>query len=282
MSSFIFIGGDKRMLHGAEKLGRAYICGFDKLMPCTDINDGGVYDYAVLPVQKSADGINIPCPFSEKNIPYSVLGDILKKGATVFTGNVCPELERVCREKGFRLINYLEREELAVRNAVLTAEGALPVIINELSFSVFGTEILITGFGRIAKILARYLSVMGAHVTAACRKPRDREWARFYGCKTADINDKNQFLSAVASAQVILNTVPYRIFGDSEVAVMSKGALYIELASEDGISGTVPEGVRVITARGLPGKTAPVTAGGIIADTILNIISEEGGTDYEN
>ena len=34
------------------------------------------------------------------------------------------------------------------------------------------------------------------------------------------------------------------------------------------------QGVKVIWARSLPGKTAPVTAGFVIADTIANIVME--------
>ena len=34
--------------------------------------------------------------------------------------------------------------------------------------------------------------------------------------------------------------------------------------------------IEIITARGLPGKTAPVTAGQIIAEAIENILAERG------
>jgi hypothetical protein len=39
-------------------------------------------------------------------------------------------------------------------------------------------------------------------------------------------------------------------------------------------SATAGTGVKVIWALSLPGKVAPVTAGEIVADTILNIIAE--------
>lgn len=275
MSSFIFIGGDKRMLYAAEKLGRAQLYGFGKLMPAGMPEDGSLFDYAVLPPQKSSDNANIPCPFSDIPVPYSILGKVLKGGGTVFTGNICEALEKVCVENGLTVVNYLEREEFSVKNAVLTAEGVLPIIINELPYAVFGTEILITGFGRIAKILARYLTVMGAVVTVACRKPDARAWAQIGGCRAVDITDKAAFCTTLSSSAVILNTVPYGIFDGEETGAMNDNTLYIELASADGISGNMPEGARVITARGIPGKVSPVTAGEIIADTISAILGEE-------
>lgn len=278
MSSFIFIGGDKRMIHAAERFGRAHLCGFGSLSSCGGIYvDGTSFDYAVLPPQKSPDNVNIPCPFSDILVPYSALGTVVREKGTVFTGNVCTELERVCSENGLTIVNYLEREEFAVRNAVLTAEGVLPIIINELPFAVFGAEILITGFGRIAGILAGYLVKMGARVTVACRRPESRAWAQIQGCRAVDIAGKNELLTKISSSSVIINTVPADIFGDEEITAMRNGTLYIELASSDGINGIVPENVKVITARGIPGKVSPVTAGEIIADTISAVLGEERG-----
>ena len=276
MDSFIFIGGDSRMLYAAQRLGRAHLCGFQKLTPCTGLyNDGRLFDCAVLPVQKSSDGVNIPCPLSDILIPYTALYDVVKEGGIVFTGYVCEALEKVCTDSGFALVNYLENEELALRNAVLTAEGVLPVIINELPYSVFGTEMLITGYGRIAGILAEYLKAMGAKVTIACRKPEARARAEINGCKTADITVKEEFQTAISASPVIINTVPEKIFGEEEITAMKNKTLYIELASADGINGDIPDKVRVITARGLPGKVSPVTAGEIIADAISFMSVEE-------
>ena len=280
MTSFIFIGGDRRMLYAAEKLGNYHLCGFEKLVPCTE-QDGRTYDCAVLPPQKSADGINIPCPYSDIFMPYSILGKLLRKGGTVFTGNVCGELERVCSENGFRLVNYLEYEELALRNAALTAEGAVAVAVNESPFSVCGTEMLVTGFGRIAKFLAEYLDAMGGKVTVACRKSSARAEAEVCGYRAVDINDKGALRKAVSEASVIFNTVPAVILGNSETAAMKKDTLYTELASVDGICGEIPTWIKYITARGLPGKVSPIAAGEIIADTVTAILGEERREDYE-
>lgn len=277
MSSFIVIGGDKRMLSTAKRLGAA-VCGFEKLSLCNGIyNNGEAFSFAVLPPQKSPDGINIYCPDSDIMIPYNALKKAIRTGGTIFTGYVCGELQRVCDDSGLKLVNYLEREELAVKNAVLTAEGALSVIISQTEHSVYGAKILVTGYGRIAKILAEYLTVMGARVTVACRKSGDRAWAETKGCKTVNITNKAEFVAAVSEAEIIANTVPATVFGDEEAASMKSNALYIELASVNGVS-SVPEAVKAVTARGLPGKTAPVTAGEIIADTILNILSEGRGS----
>ncbi len=269
---FIFLGGDKRMIYAAEDLSKKHnccICGFGNDQP--DILEN-TYDCAVLPLQKSKDGETIPTE-SGKAIKYSLLGDILKSDGIVFTGNDCPYLESLCYGKGYTLINYLEREELAVANAIPTAEGAIEIAINKMPTTLFGSEALVTGYGRIAKILAKYLTAFGSNVTVACRKKSDMKWAEINGCRVADITDKSAIKKAIADTDVIFNTVPYEIFDNDDFTEPEKKILYIELASKDGFNGELPN-IEKVTARGLPGKTSPVTAGKIIAETIENILTE--------
>ncbi len=264
MEIFIFLGGDKRMEYAAERLKEKYLCSLD--------NSHDIYDYAVLPLQKSKDGVTIP----DTDIEYKQLGSLLKPGGIVFTGSTCPELERVCYGYGLVLVNYLDREELAIANAVPTAEGALEIAINRLPVTIFGCTALVTGYGRIAKILANYLKNMGARVIVCCRKKSDLKWAEINGCIAVDITDNHAFCNACADSQVIFNTVPFPVFGDNAVASIKEKALYIELASTDGIDleKADKKHIETVIARGLPGKTAPATAGHIIAQTIENILAE--------
>ena len=62
-----------------------------------------------------------------------------------------------------------------------------------------------------------------------------------------------------------------------------KDCLVIDLASKPGgvdFKAASELGVKVVWALGLPGKVAPISAGRIIADTVMNILSERGLT-YE-
>ncbi len=269
--NFIFLGGDRRMLHTAEALSKNHNC---RICGCGGKDDditGDIYDCAVLPVQKSPDGEAVPTE-NGSYIRYSVLEGCLKHGGIVFTGNVCPALESLCYGKNFTLINYLEREELAAANAVPTAEGALELAIKNMPVTVFASKALVTGYGRIAKILSRYLLALGAEVTVACRKKSDLKWAEINGCKTVFINDKAALKTVLSHTDVIFNTVPAEVFAPWDFNA-ERNILYIELASSNGYSGEI-QGPEIITARGLPGKTAPVTAGQIIAETIENILTE--------
>ena len=56
--------------------------------------------------------------------------------------------------------DYYRREELAVGNAIPTAEGAVGIAIREYPGTINGAKCLITGFGRIGKNLAIILRGM--------------------------------------------------------------------------------------------------------------------------
>ena len=66
-----------------------------------------------------------------------------------------------------RWFDYARDEALALENAELTAEAALPPLLARLPCPLRGSRILILGFGRIGKRLAWKLHTLGAAVTVA-------------------------------------------------------------------------------------------------------------------
>lgn len=282
MNNFIFIGGDLRSIYAAEYLNRTFDCcvyGFDK--NGIEINVPVIREIQrrksiVLPLPFSPDGANINAPYFSQKIPLSVIEDAAEDGAIVYTSRITPELVNICEKKALRLVNYFDREELAVLNAVPTAEGAIEITLAEMASTIFGSRILITGFGRIAKVLARYLLCMGAEVTVCARSCSDIANAEIVGCQTIRLSSP-ELTKQLSTFDVIFNTVPAQIFDNHQLMLIPKKSLIIDLATKSGIEDlelAKNAGVNVIRAMSLPGKTAPITAGQIIAKTILNIISE--------
>lgn len=282
MKSFIFIGGDSRSIYAAEKLGERYCCTLYGISGEEKLPES-LSDYAVLPLPASTDGVHINCPLIKSTPPeFDILEKTVKKGGTVFTSREFPALQEICLKNGFSLVNYFEREELAVKNAVPTAEGALEIAIREIPVTLFGAEVLITGFGRIGKLLVRYFSALGARVSAAARKYGDLAWIEAYGARAINFNTPGELDTAIKRADVIINTVPALIFDRKRLTLVKTGALFIELASvlsAEDEALAADRGIKLIWARSLPGKTAPITAGYIIADTIGNIIAERSVAD---
>ena len=153
-------GGDLRQVFLALSLSGeydTYIYGIDDNTYTEKLgkDDGEtIYDIVVLPIPVTNDGETLFSSFSEKKISLSDIAEKVKKNGVVFGGKFGSS-EKIFREKGIETVDYLLREELSVMNAVATAEGALGIAMEESPETIFGSKILITGFGRIAKTLAK-------------------------------------------------------------------------------------------------------------------------------
>lgn len=76
---------------------------------------------------------------------------------------------------------------------------------------------------------------------------------------------------------VVFNTIPEMILDKEMLEFVENDCIIIDLASKPGgvdVDAAKDLGIKVISALGLPGKVAPVTAAMVIRDTIYNIIEE--------
>lgn len=285
MKKIIIAGGDLRQIYAAEKLSERYeiiVIGFENYTECVNnINpdeiDDNSADAVLLPVPVSSDNIFVNAPFSAERISLKSVLSKLKKSGTVYGGKISSEIRDMLSREGISFSDYMEREELSVLNAVSTAEGALQIFLENSERTVYGQKILITGFGRIAKVLVKILSAMGADVTVAARKKSDRVWAEIYGCKSCSTDD---IIRICGSYDGIFNTVPAMIFTKNILEKLKKDVIFTDLASKPGgadYKSAENLGLNMIHALALPGKTAPESAGCAVAYSVMNIADEEGG-----
>lgn len=277
------IGGDKRMLYAAKAFldggFEVALGGFDHLKSLCEIRIGDVRsavdwaDFTVLPIRPVTGDI-LSSPYSDERITVGELARAVGK-KPVFSGradDLKPYLQG-------RVYDYASREDFAVRNAVLTAEGAISIAVGAYEDSLCGANVLVTGYGRIGRALSRLLQAYGAYVTVAARKPSDRAWTRVMGMNAIDYSFKE-----LNSYHLIFNTVPAMIFDRERINMLREDAILIDLASLPGgmdFDRAEERGLCCIHALALPGKTAPKAAGRIIKDTIIQIIKEEnGGKDH--
>lgn len=171
-------------------------------------------------------------------------------------------------------IDYSADEPLLIKNAHATAEGALELIIRLLPVTVCGSRFVITGYGRIASRLARMIKSLGGRVHVIARSERAIAEAESDGLEAAGFGDIEAPLSR---ADALINTVPHRVFDLRTLAFLKKGSPYIELASSPGGADRAEVeslGLPFVPAPGLPGKTAPQTAGEIIYQSVASILRE--------
>ena len=286
--NFAIIGGDLRAVKLASILAEEgniiYTYGLEKaeelknnhnVIMCDKLNKAIKDDVEVVigPIPFSSNGEKINTPFSDNKISIRELMHSLN-AKILIAGSIAPNVYDMANDEYIEIIDIMKREELAVLNTISTAEGAIEIAIANTNKILHGSNVLILGFGRIGKVLARKLAGLSAKVTCAARKDEDLDWIKAYGHMATNINLLGENLSQY---DIILNTVPHLILNQELLNYVKEDCLLIDLASNPGgIDKRAAKNrqLKLIWALALPGKVAPITTAEFIKDTIYNILKE--------
>lgn len=281
------IGGDLRIVKLVEMLANegktVYVIGLEKaenlknidnVIFCETISKTVENSKIVIgPVPFTTNAKDVNTPFSDNQITIQeLLSNINSK--TLIAGAFAENLYEIASSQNIELIDLMKREELAVLNTIATAEGAIELAISNTNKILHGSEVLILGFGRVGKVLARKLSGMEANVTCAARKDEDLAWIKAYGYNLTNINTLGENLSKY---DIIMNTVPHMILDEKRLQYVNKESLLIDLASNpEGIDKKIvkEKNLKFVWALALPGKVAPITSAEFIKDTVNNILKD--------
>lgn len=207
-------------------------------------------------------GVFLDVPsFRGSGITPGALSELLPKGCTVIGGGLS-SLEG----QGYPLMDLLEDPDFTAQNADITARCAIRLAIDQLDVTLRGLPVLILGWGRIGKLLGRYLLALDAQVWVYARKEADQAMLRALGYDTIVTTPEDARLDRF---RVIFNTVPAPLLSASKTDSLPE-CLLLDLASVPGLSGS-----RVVPARGLPGLLAPESAGELIGRTVIRLWKEE-------
>ncbi len=272
------IGGDKRHVYLAEGLRQA---GMDASLHCcggqqSDIERLRLCHVLVLPAPATDGQGRVRTPLWEGELTVGELVEAARPGALLLAGLPGEDLTGAAQQAGLVVDDYFSREELTVSNALITAEGALLLALSRREETLWGSRVLLTGMGRIAKVLLRQLVALGARVTVAARRPEDRQWARIGGAEAVDFA---QLPDLVGDFDLVLNTVPHKVVDAGLLGALRPGCLVIDLTSRPGgvdMEAAEALGVEVEWALGLPGKTAPRSAAGAVQQTLLALLALRG------
>ena len=279
------IGGDLRIVKLANILNKdgykIYTYGMDeaemldeKILKCNSMEEAVNSSKILLSsIPFSKDGELINSTFTSKVISIKEFIECTEK-KSIIGGNLSSEITQKLENKNNKVIDILQKEELTVLNAVATAEGALQIALEESENTLHGSKILILGFGRIGKILAKMLKGIGAEVCCEARKKTDIAWIKAYGYYPVELTKLENNLNMY---DFIFNTVPYILLNKENLKKVKKDCLIIDLASNPGgvdQAAAKKLGLKYIWALSLPGKVAPSAAANYIKEALYNIFEE--------
>ena len=243
-TNFTVVGGDLRIIKLAKMLAddgnKIYTFGVEKaeelkenknIIMCNKLQEAVKNSEIIIgPIPFSSNGKDINAPFSDNTISIRELMHVIN-AKILIAGSITPDVYDLANDEYIEIIDIMKREELAVLNTVSTAEGTIEIIIANTNKIIHGSKVLILGFGRIGKVLARKLAGLSAKVTCAARKDEDFAWIKAYGHMETNINTIGENLS---DFDVIINTVPHLVLTEERIKYVRDDCLLVDLASNPG------------------------------------------------
>jgi len=169
-------------------------------------------------------------------------------------GKTLSHIEETCQKAEVEIINYMACEDFLFKNAELTAEGLLAIIIQNTNFALADAKILILGFGRCGKAILRILSRFSCLV---------------------DIYDTVPESPLGTSYNIVINTIPAPVCTKEFLRQFTSDCIFFEIASAPGGFDKIAMeemGFVMIDCPGIPGLYSPKSAGAAIGQTVISII----------
>ena len=212
------IGGDRRQVrlagllaedgHSVHTLGLGPATG--GVREERELTGAALADCVVLPLPVAAPGGRLNAPLAEEPLSLEGVFAALRPGQIICAGRVDDATQAMARDRGLVLHDYFAREELAVANAVPTAEGAIQIALEEMPVTLHGSRTLVIGYGRLGRALAPRLAGLGAKVSVAARKYADLAWAEGFGFGTEHTGELKGWLCGY---DLVVNTAPALVLG---------------------------------------------------------------------
>lgn len=283
MNNFLIIGGDNRQCFMAdyfENKGKTVnVYGIPENYNRKNINSLNTAlkeaDAIILPLPVSKDGKQIYTT-NNQEISIDYIAAATESDPLIFAGMLNNGIYNKLSKKGNKVFDYFKREEVSILNSIPTVQGILKTIFENIDYTVHSSECAVFGYGKTGRITASTLKSLGAYVTVCARKYSDTALAFSCGMNGCMINN---FYKIADKFDIIINTVPSLVIDKKIIEKLKNKCLIIDVASAPyGTDFAQAEkyGIKALQCPSLPGKTAPKTAGEIIAKGIENILKEEG------
>lgn len=273
MHQFLILGGDPRQLYLARFLKQA---GHE-----VSLYYESPLSFSPGEAMESSHIILCPVPFtkdkkqiySHNRLPGLEISGFLShltKGHILFGGNIPPDVKEHCASASIPCHDFMKMEDVACKNAIATAEGAIAEAISLSPRNLQGSRCLVAGWGKCAVATAAKLKAMDGRVTVAGRDSSKLASALCHGYDTLLFTDLD---SHVQEFDFIFNTVPAMVFDSALTTRIRPEAAVIDIASAPGgvdLDACRKGGIRAKLCPGLPGRYSPMTSGRILYEAVMD------------
>ena len=204
---------------------------------------------------------------AKKFLPLDI--EILPKNTTIFAGSSLLAFNQELKNKKIKYVNIMDNEIFTIKNANLTAEGVLGILIEKSEKSLFKNNVLLLGSGRITKACAILFSKLGVSFAIASYTFEDYQKCHTF---TDKCYFKDAYIDDLEKYDVVINTRPAQFIDDATLNKFKKDCLFIETASVNCLNKDSVKTFEYVLAPALPTRFTPETAGEVLYERIMEEI----------
>ena len=275
MKKFLVLGGDYRQIYLADMLNK----NGEQIEVYFDNDDNFSLEMAIeksdiilCPVPFTKDKINIFSSYGLQDLKIEDFLNFVHSKHTVFGGNIPLDVRIQFEKRNIVYFDFMDMEEVSVKNAIATAEGAIAEGIRQSSINIHQSQCLVLGYGRCGKVLAQKLKALDAYVTVAGRNEQKLANATAFGMETAYIKTLEK---VIGKFDFIFNTVPQLIIDERLIDLVKRDVLIIDIASAPGgvnFNYCKEVGIKADLCLGLPGRFSPKASADILFHAIMKLL----------
>ncbi len=175
----------------------------------------------------------------------------------VVTGVANKELENLCLDNDILLLALMNNKKFVAHNAMLTAEGILRVISNDLKESFSDLNILVLGYGYVGESITKHLNFYN-DISIYTIDQKEEKSVLLSKNKLVNNLDKLNY-------DLIINTIPVNLI-KADVIINKSTKIYDVSSYPYGFNEEMIKNVKVVPQ--IPGNILPKSAAKLIFDII--------------
>lgn len=224
----------------------------------------------ICPIPLSKDEFSIFNPHFDKLSVESLIYHMKECNVNnIVAGAIHDSIRKKFEVNHIRYTDFFDDDQVAIMNAIPTAEGSIQIAMEESPRTIFDSNCLVLGYGRCGKILANMLNGLGANTSVTYRKSSDYAYIKAYGFRSIRLDDLENYIS---DFHFIFNTIPHLVIDKSKLKKVRDDVLILDLAqAPGGIDYASAEALKInaLYCPGLPAKVAPYTSAKVIFDKLI-------------